>query len=120
MELGTFSVSLGVKDIEKSLDFYLKFGFEIIDGGHMNEEFADTDTDKWRILRNGTTNIGLFQGVFDGNILTFIHTDLRPLQAELKAAGVQFDTEADMTTTGPCSATLTDPDGNAILFDQHY
>ena len=120
MELGTFSVSMGVKDIEKSLDFYLKFGFKVIDGGHTNEAFPDSDSEKWRILQNGTTNIGLFQGMFDTNILTFIPTDLRALQAQLKAAGVQFDTEADPTTTGPCSATLTDPDGNAILFDQHY
>ena len=120
MELGTFSVSLGVKDIEKSLDFYLKFGFEVIDGGHMNEAFADTDTEKWRILQNGTTNIGLFQGMFDANILTFNPTDLRAIQAQLKSSEVQFDAEADMTTTGPCSATLTDPDGNAILLDQHY
>ena len=120
MELGTFSVSLSVKDIEKSLDFYEKFGFEVIDGGHMNEAFADSATEKWRILRNEGVVIGLFQGMFEGNILTFNPQDLRALQGRLKESGVQFDTEADMTTSGPCSATLIDPDGNAILLDQHY
>lgn len=120
MDLGNFTVSLGVKDLEKSMDFYLKFGFEVIDGGHQNAEYPDTDAEKWRILQNGKAVIGIFQGVFDNNILTFIPTDLRPIQAELKRAGIQFDTEADPNTTGPCSATLTDPDGNAILLDQHY
>lgn len=120
LELGTFSVSLGVKDLEKSLDFYRKFDFKVIDGGHMNEEYMDSETEKWRILQNGTTVIGLFQGMFDVNILTFNPQDLRSIQAQLKESGIQFDTEADMTTVGPCSATLKDPDGNAILFDQHY
>lgn len=120
MELGTFSVSLSVKDIEKSLDFYEKFGFKVIDGGHMNEAFSDSDTEKWRILQNESAVIGLFQGMFEGNILTFNPQELRVVQAELKKSGVQFDTEADMMTSGPCSATLRDPDGNAILLDQHY
>ena len=120
MELGTFSVSLGVKDMEKSLDFYRKFGFKVIDGGHMNEEYADSETEKWRILQNGKAVIGLFQGMFDVNILTFNPTDLRPLQASLKEQGLEFDYEADMETSGPCSASLKDPDGNAILLDQHY
>ena len=86
VELGTFSVSLGVKDMDRSMDFYKKFGFEVIDGGHMNEEYADTDTEKWRILQNGTTNIGLFQGMFDVNILTFNPKDLRPIQREPERA----------------------------------
>ena len=120
LELGNFSVSLGVRDIEKSLNFYEKFGFEVIDGGHLNEAFADSATEKWRILQNENTVIGLFQGMFEGNILTFNPLDLRTIQARLKERGVEFGTEADMTTTGPCSATLTDPDGNAILLDQHY
>ena len=120
LELGTFSVSLSVKDIEKSLDFYEKFGFEVIDGGHLNEAFADSATEKWRILRNEDAVIGLFQGMFEGNILTFNPQDLRALQERLKESGVRFDTEADMTTSGPCSAILVDPDGNTILLDQHY
>ena len=120
MTLGAFSVSLSVADMEKSLDFYGKFGFEVIDGGHVNAAFADSETEKWRILRNEGVVIGLFQGMFAGNIMTFNPTDLRSVQAVLKDRGVEFETEADMTTTGPCSATLRDPDGNAILFDQHY
>ena len=120
MQLGTFSISLGVKDLEKSLDFYRKFGFKVIDGGHMNEEYADSETEKWRILQNESAVIGLFQGMFDINILTFNPKDLRTLQAQLKQSGIEFDTEADMTSSGPCSATLADPDGNAILLDQHY
>ena len=120
MNLGQFSVSLAVKDISASLDFYEKFGFEVIDGGHMNEAFADSDTHKWRILKNESAAIGLFQGMFDENILTFNPEDLRPIQQTLKESGVEFRSEADMTTTGPCSAVLADPDGNTILLDQHY
>ena len=120
MELGTFSVSLTVKDMERSLDFYEKFGFKVIDGGHLNEAFADSETEKWRILQNEGATIGLFQGMFDVNILTFNPQDLRPIQASLKEQSVEFDYEADMTTSGPCSASLKDPDGNIILLDQHY
>ena len=120
MNLGQFSVSLAVKDISASLEFYQKFGFEVIDGGHMNEAFADSDTQKWRILKNESAAIGLFQGVFEGNILTFNPEDLRPIQEALKDSGVEFVSEADMATEGPCSAVLADPDGNTILLDQHY
>ncbi len=122
MNLGRFSVSLAVKDIEASLEFYQKFGFEVIDGGHahMDDAFADTDTHKWRILKNDSAAIGLFQGMFEDNILTFNPEDLRPIQQTLKESGVEFVSEADMDTTGPCSAVLTDPDGNTILLDQHY
>ena len=120
MNLGNFSISLGVKDLDKSLDLYRKFGFEVIDGGHQNEEYADTETEKWRILQNGKAVIGLFQGMFDMNILTFNPTDLRPIQSALKEHDLEFDYEADMTTSGPCSASLKDPDGNVILLDQHY
>ena len=120
MNLGQFSVSLAVKDISASLEFYQKFGFEVIDGGHMNEAFADSDTEKWRILKNESAAIGLFQGMFENNILTFNPEDLRPIQKTLKESGLEFVSEADMTSEGPCSAVLTDPDGNAILLDQHY
>ena len=122
MELGTFSISLGVKDMEESMDFYRKFGFEVIDGGHMHMdgEYPDTETEKWRILQNESATIGLFQGMFDMNILTFNPTDLRPIQESLKGQGIEFDYEADMATSGPCSASLKDPDGNVILLDQHY
>lgn len=122
MNLGTFSVSLAVKNIDSSLAFYQNLGFEVIDGGHMheNDAFADSGTHKWRILKNGHAAIGLFQGMFEDNILTFNPKDLRSIQTTLKDAGVQFQTEADPDTTGPCSAVLIDPDGNAILLDQHY
>ena len=122
MKLGQFSISLSVKDLSTSLAFYRKLGFEVIDGGHMHttDSFADSDTQKWRILKNDSAVVGLFQGMFEGNILTFNPQDLRPLQRALKESAVEFQSEADMTTTGPCSAVLTDPDGNSILLDQHY
>ena len=104
------------------MDFYQKLGFEVVDGGHMHmdDAFADSDTHSWRILKNGNAAIGLFQGMFEGNILTFNPEDLRPILKQLKESGVDFRSEADMTIKSPCSATLADPDGNAILLDQHY
>lgn len=122
MELGTFSVSLSVKDIAASRAFYEKLGFK---------EFAGDASQNWLILKNGTTVLGLFQGMFDRNILTFnpgwdqnaqnlkTFTDVRDLQKKLKAQGVALATEADETTTGPASFTVTDPDGNPVLIDQH-
>ena len=122
MQLGAFSVSLAVKDIEISRDFYQKFGFEIV-GGDQSQN--------WLILRNGTCTIGLFQGMFEGNILTFnpgwdamaepldAYTDVRELQRRLKANAVRLVTEADEDGSGPASFTALDPDGNAILVDQH-
>jgi lactoylglutathione lyase len=122
MELGAFSISLTVKDIQASKEFYQKLGFEIMGG---NQE------QNWLILKNGTTIIGLFQGMFEKNILTFNpgwdhnaqnlenFTDVRDLQKELKARGISFSQEADETSTGPASFTLTDPDDNPILIDQH-
>lgn len=122
MNLGAFSVSLAVKDIEASRGFYSKLGFEVV-GGDASEN--------WLILRNGDHTIGLFQGMFDSNILTFnpgwdkhanpleSFTDIRSLQRDLKAQGVAFVMEADETTAGPASFMLMDPDGNSILVDQH-
>ncbi len=122
MELGAFSVSLAVKDIAASRDFYAKFGFEVV-GGDAEQN--------WLILRNGTTTIGLFQGMFEQNILTFnpgwdwqaqlveSFTDVRELQQQLKAQGVELINEADEDSTGPESFVAVDPDGNAILVDQH-
>ena len=122
MQLGTFSVSLAVKDIEASRSFYEKFGFEA---------FAGDAAQNWLILKNGDCVIGLFQGMFDRNILTFnpgwdgnareleSYTDVRDLQRRLKARGVSLQTEADETTTGPASFIAVDPDGNTILVDQH-
>ncbi|HYO87263.1 MAG TPA: hypothetical protein VER79_01375 [Candidatus Limnocylindrales bacterium] len=110
MELGTFSVSLSVKDIAASRAFYELLGFTYLDG----------DIDQgWLILKNGDAKIGLFQGMFEGNILTFNPTDARGIQRTLKAAGVPLLVEADETTIGPTHLTFTDPDGNAILIDQH-
>lgn len=122
MNLGAFSISLAVKDIVASKAFYEKLGFTEF-GGHIEQ--------KWLILKNGETLIGLFQGMFDQNILTFNpgwnqnadsispFTDVRELQRSLKDQGVTLTTEADETTTGPAHFTLLDPDGNLILVDQH-
>lgn len=122
MKLGTFSVSLAVKDIKASKAFYEKFGFE---------EFGGDIDQNWLILKNGDCVIGLFQGMFDKNILTFnpgwdgnaqkleTFTDVRELQRQLKAQGVEFVSEADESTAGPASFIAEDPDGNPILFDQH-
>lgn len=122
MELGTFSVSLAVKDIHASLAFYEKFGFKIF-GGDINQN--------WLILQNGTCTIGLFQGMFDKNILTFnpgwdanaqqldSFRDVRELQRQLAEQGVAFTEKADEGTTGPAHFTVVDPDGNPILVDQH-
>ncbi|MDE2901296.1 MAG: VOC family protein [Chloroflexota bacterium] len=122
MELGAFSVSLTVKDIEASRDFYTKLGFVVI-GGDQSEN--------WLILQNGAATIGLFQGMFDKNILTFnpgwnadaqkldAFTDIRSIQRQIKGKGIALISEANETTNGPDSFFLEDPDGNPILFDQH-
>lgn len=122
MNLGAFSVSLAVKDLLKSKEFYKKFGF--------TEVMGDA-SQNWLILRNGDRTIGLFQGMFDSNILTFNpgwdqhanqldeFTDIREIQKQLKSSGVELQTEADENTTGPASFVAVDPDGNAILVDQH-
>ncbi len=122
MELGAFSISLAVKDIKASIAFYEKLGFSTM-GGQPDEN--------WAILKNGDHIIGLFQGMFDKNILTFnpgwdqdannldAFTDVRELQKKLKEQGVTLIQEADESTTGPASITLEDPDGNPILIDQH-
>lgn len=122
MELGVFSISLTVKNIEASRAFYEKFGFQV---------FGGDASQNWLILKNGDCIIGLFQGMFDKNILTFNpgwdtnarqldkFTDVRELQRQLKAQGVTFESEADESTTGPASFVVIDPDGNPILLDQH-
>ena len=122
MELGNFSVSLAVKDIEASKLFYEKLGFTV---------FGGDQSQGWLILKNGGHNIGLFQGMFENNILTFNpgwnsdaqplgeFTDVRELQRRLKGSGVDMIAEADESTTGPASFMIADPDGNTILVDQH-
>jgi predicted lactoylglutathione lyase len=122
MELGNFSVSLAVKDIGASKLFYEKLGFTV---------FAGDQSQNWLIMKNGDHVIGLFQGVFDKNILTFNpgwdreaqtlgeFTDVRELQRRLKESGVELISEADEGSTGPASFMIADPDGNTILFDQH-
>ena len=121
MNLGTFSISLAVKDMDASLAFYQALGFEVIDGGHMRENMPDSDTTSWRILQNGTAVVGLFVGMFEGNMMTFNPPDVRASQAALKAAdvGVTFQVEASAEGNGPAHAVVTDPDGNVILLDQH-
>ncbi|MGI9224704.1 MAG: VOC family protein [Woeseiaceae bacterium] len=122
MELGSFSVSLAVKDLAASQSFYEKLGFEPIGGDPQQN---------WVILRNGDHVLGLFQGMFEKNILTFnpgwdqscseldSFTDVREIQRELKAQGIALSSEADESSTGPASLMLSDPDGNQILIDQH-
>ncbi len=122
MDLGAFSVSLTVKDLAASKSFYEALGFTTF-GGDAEQN--------WLILKNGDHIIGLFQGMFDKNILTFNpgwdqsasetekFTDVRDIQAELKKRGIELTSEADTSTSGPASVTLTDPDGNQILIDQH-
>jgi len=122
MELGAFSISLAVKDLQASKTFYEKFGFSV---------FAGEASQNWLILKNGDHVIGLFQGMFEKNTLTFnpgwdsnagtldTFTDVRDLQRQLKAVGVQLIAEAEEGTTGPASFMAVDPDGNPILVDQH-
>lgn len=122
MELGAFSISLAVKDIHASKAFYEKLGFR---------EFGGDITQNWLILKNGDHIVGLFQGMFEKNMLTFnpgwdqeakkleAFTDVREIQRHLKAQGVELMTEADDSTTGPAHFVVTDPDGNPILVDQH-
>jgi len=122
MRLGNFSVSLAVKNIAASRAFYEKLGFKTMGGDQAKN---------WLILQNGTTTIGLFQGMFDKNLLTFNpgwdgsantladFDDVRKIQRRLKASGLTLATEADESTSGPASLMLTDPDGNTILLDQH-
>ena len=117
--LGNFSVSLAVQDMERSLAFYEILGFEVIDGGHKNPGFPDTAESKWRILQSDATRIGLFQGMFKDNILTWNPKDVRGIQRHLKSQGITLVQEADETTTGPAAIMLQDPDGNPILIDQH-
>lgn len=122
MELGAFSISLAVKDINASKAFYEKLGFKV---------FMGDISQNWLILRNGEHVIGLFQGMFERNSLTFnpgwdsnaqkldTFTDVRELQKQVKAQGVELVSEADESTTGPASFIVMDPDGNPILIDQH-
>ena len=122
MDLGAFSVSLAVKDLEASRLFYEKLGFT---------KFHGDAAQGWLILKNGEHVIGIFKGLFEGNILTFnpgwnqsgqptgAFTDVREIQKQLKAAGVAIVQEADETTQGPASFIVKDPDGNTIYVDQH-
>ena len=122
MKLGNFSVSLTVKDLKASQAFYEKLGFKPFGGG-ANQNYV--------IMQNGTTNIGLFQGMFEKNILTFNpgwnsnaepleeFKDVRDIQATLKEKGIKPIVVADESSTGPANFVIKDPDGNSILFDQH-
>lgn len=122
MNLGAFSISLAVKDLAASKKFYAALGFT---------EAGGDESQNWLILRNGDHVIGLFQGMFDSNILTFnpgwdqqcgnleSFTDIRELQKALKDHGIALIAEADESTTGPASVMLADPDGNQIMLDQH-
>lgn len=122
MKLGAFSVSLAVKDIHASNEFYQKLGFT---------KLAGDIGQKWLILKNGDSVVGLFEGMFEKNIITFNpgwdqsgmnideFDDVRTIQRQLKESGVKLTSEADETSSGPALITLSDPDGNAILIDQH-
>ncbi len=122
MKLGAFSISLAVKDLSISKEFYEKLGFTV---------FAGDPTMNYLIMKNGNAVLGLFQGMFPNNILTFnpgwdenataltSFDDVRKIQAHLKSNNLRLDQEADIKTSGPASVMLTDPDGNQILIDQH-
>jgi len=122
MKLGAFSISLSVKDLNTSKKFYENLGFTVM-GGDLKMNYL--------IMKNGNALVGLFQGMFEGNILTFNpgwdesasnvnpFNDVREIQQHLKGNGIKLNSEADTSTTGPASITLTDPDGNTILVDQH-
>ncbi len=122
MDLGAFSISLSVSDLSVSTDFYRTLGFEVAGG----------DEERWAILVNGDTVIGLFQGMFDGNVLTFnpgwegagqpaeSFTDIRQLRAKVEAKGIEVVADSNAEAeSGPASFSIVDPDGNAILIDQH-
>ncbi|MEO9971450.1 MAG: VOC family protein [Hyphomonadaceae bacterium] len=122
MSLGNFSISLAVKDLQASRKFYETLGFSV---------FHDQSAHNWMILKSPTATVGLFQGMFEGNIMTFNpgwdadgqavtpFEDVRAMQKRLKAAGVEIAQEADEASTGPASFMVTDPDGNMIMIDQH-
>ena len=122
MSLGNFSISLAVKDLQASRKFYETLGFSV---------FHDQSAHNWMILKSPTATVGLFQGMFEGNIMTFNpgwdadgqavtpFEDVRAMQKRLKAAGVEIAQETDETSTGPASFMVTDPDGNMIMIDQH-
>ena len=122
MKLGAFSVSLAVKDLNASREFYENLGFHV---------FAGSSSMNYLIMKNGNALIGLFQGMFEKNILTFNpgwdenaesvtpFDDVREIQRQLKSKGMKFESEADETSSGPASFMVTDPDGNTILLDQH-
>jgi catechol 2,3-dioxygenase-like lactoylglutathione lyase family enzyme len=122
MELGAFSISLAVKDLQTSRQFYETLGFT---------GFAGDPSQNWLIMKSGAHVIGLFQGMFEKNIMTFnpgwdqnaqplaTFTDVRELQRRLRTEGLRFVSEADESTTGPASFVVVDPDGNPILVDQH-
>ena len=122
MKLGAFSVSLAVKDLEKSKQFYSNLGFTV---------FAGDMEKKYLIMKNDNALIGLFQGMFEDNILTFnpgwdedaqaleAFDDVRKIQKQLQEKGIKLEREADEHTTGPASIVLMDPDGNPVLIDQH-
>jgi catechol 2,3-dioxygenase-like lactoylglutathione lyase family enzyme len=122
MELGAFSISLAVKDIAASRTFYETLGFSV---------FGGNQAQRWLIMKNGTTLIGLFQGMFEGNLLTFNpgwdsdaklvpgFTDVRAIQRHLQANGIVVNPAIDESSAGPASLTVVDPDGNTVLIDQH-
>ncbi len=122
MELGAFSISLAVKDIEKSKIFYEKLGFKV---------FGGDPSQNWLIMKNGDDSIGLFQGMFETNILTFnpgwdkdckkleSFTDVRELHKKFKSEGIEISSESITNETGPSNFSVIDPDGNSILIDQH-
>ena len=122
MELGAFSISLAVKDIAASREFYEKLGFTV---------FGGEQAQRWLIMKNGTTLIGLFQGMFEKNLLTFnpgwdsdakplaSFTDVREIQRRLRSQGVAIEQNVDESSSGPGHIVITDPDGNSILLDQH-
>lgn len=122
LKLGVFSISLNVKNVHASKEFYEKLGFTVF-GGNIDQN--------WLIMKNGNSIIGLFQGMFESNIITFnpgwdenaknleVFDDVRAIQKHLKSSGIELKNEVDESASGPGYITLNDPDGNSILIDQH-
>ncbi|MCA9069708.1 MAG: VOC family protein [Planctomycetaceae bacterium] len=117
MNPGKLTLTLAVGDLDRSLDFYQKLGFWVVDGGHISSKFRDTDSVRWRIVECGETRLGLFQGVFPTNVLTFHPGNLELTQLNLKRAGIPIKRELEPDRNSG-SIVLEDPDGNLILFNR--
>ncbi len=113
MDLGKFSLSLAVKDVDASVKFYESLGFKVMDGGHQSESFPDTGEQRWRMLRQGLNTVGVFQGMFEKNLLNFYPPELDKVRARLIKKGLVQEGSSE----GATPIMLEDPDGNPILIE---